>query len=67
MNVAPNLRRALKAKKLNQSQFAKLVGRPRSTISTWLKGGPGPRYEELPKIARELDTTVAELLGLAKP
>lgn len=63
MNVAKNIVRARKAKGLRPSQLAKLLGRSRSTIHAWEHGGPGPRLDDLPDIARELDTTVGALLG----
>lgn len=65
MNVAKHIRRARKAKGLNQSELARLLEVSRSTVLTWEKGGPGPKLDDLPKIARALDTTVAELIGAA--
>lgn len=63
MNVSTHIKKARKAKKLNQSQLARLLGVSRSTVHAWENGGPGPRLDDLPKIARELDTTVTDLLG----
>lgn len=66
MNVATQIRRARKAKKLKKAQLARLLGVSRSTVTAWEQGGPGPKLDDLPKIARELDTTVADLIGEAK-
>lgn len=38
MMVAANIADAMKAKNLNQKQFAKLMGRTESEISDWLSG-----------------------------
>lgn len=64
MKIAKNIVRARKRKKLSPSQFATLMGVSRSLVFYWEHGGPGPRYDRLPKIAAVLDTTVQELLGL---
>lgn len=65
MNVGKHIKRARKAKGLNKAGLAKLLGVSRSTVLTWEKGGPGPKLDDLPRIAEKLDTTVAELIGAA--
>lgn len=65
MNVARNIRRARKAKRLKQAELARLLKVSRSTVCTWEKGGPGPKLDDLPEIASKLDTTVADLIGAA--
>lgn len=64
MNVARHIKRARKAKKWNQAELARQLEVSRSTVLTWEKGGPGPKLDDLPKIARVLDVTVADLLGI---
>lgn len=63
MNVAANIKRARKAKGLRKTQLAKLLDVSRSTITAWEAGGPGPRLDDLPRIAHQLDTTVGDLIG----
>lgn len=64
MNVARHIKRARKARGLNQAELARRLDVSRSTILTWEKGGPGPKLDDLPRIARELGVTVADLLGI---
>ncbi len=65
MNVSKQIRQARKAKGLRQAQLAKLLDVSRSTVHAWENGGPGPKLDDLPRIAHELDTTVADLIGEA--
>lgn len=65
MNVAKNIKRARRAKKLNQAELARLLEVSRSTVHAWESGGPGPKLDDLPKIAAKLETTVAVLIGAA--
>lgn len=65
MNVARNIKRARKAKKLKQAELARLLEVSRSTVHAWEHGGPGPKLDDLPKIANVLETTVADLIGIA--
>lgn len=65
MNVARNIKRARKAKKIKQAELARLLDVSRSTIHAWEHGGPGPKLDDLPKIAEKLDTTVADLIGVS--
>ena len=64
MNIARHIKRARKAKGWNQSELARQLDVSRSTVLTWEKGGPGPKLDDLPQIAKALDVTVADLLGI---
>lgn len=64
MNVARHIKRARKAKRINQAELARRLDVSRSTVLAWEKGGPGPKLDDLPQIAKELDVTVADLLGI---
>lgn len=62
MNVARQLKRARKAKRISKAELARRLKVSRSTVLTWEKGGPGPRFEDLPAIAKVLDVSVGDLL-----
>ncbi len=66
MNVAKHIKRARKAKGYRPAQLAKLLGVSRSTVHAWEHGGPGPRLDDLPKIASTLDVAVSDLIGEGK-
>ncbi len=63
MSLGRNIARARIAKGLSVAQFAKLMDASRSTVHTWEHDGPGPGLDRLKKIADQLDTSVATLLG----
>jgi transcriptional regulator with XRE-family HTH domain len=63
MNVGRGIRKAFEASGLNLTQFAKKAGVPLSTAHGWLNATHGIRLHKLPKIAKALGTTVAELVA----
>lgn len=64
MNVARHIKRARKARKWNQAELARQMEVSRSTVKAWEEGGPGPKLDDLPEIARVLGVSVADLLGI---
>ena len=60
---AENLRALRKAKGLSQEELAARLHVVRQTISKWEKGRSVPDAELLVRLAEELDTTAAALLG----
>ena len=64
---AENLRALRKAKGLSQEELAARLHVVRQTISTWEKGRSVPDAELLVRLAEELDTTAAALLGPEVP
>ncbi len=64
MNVARHIKRARKAKGINQAELARRLDVSRSTVLAWEQGGPGPKLDDLPLIAKELEVSVADLLGI---
>ena len=57
MIVAAKIADAMKAKNLNQKQFAKLMGRPESEISDWLSGDRNFTIDTLFDIGQALGIT----------
>jgi transcriptional regulator with XRE-family HTH domain len=63
VNVAKNIVRLRKRRKLTSAQLARLLNRSKSTIHAWEHGGPGPRLDDLPELAQVLDATVEDLVA----
>lgn len=63
MKLAQNIDRARVAAKLTKTQLAVRCGVTQGAVSHWLSGTTGPKLSMLPKIAKALKTTVAELVG----
>lgn len=63
MNVAKGIQKAFEASGMNLTEFAKRAGVPLSTAHGWVYGTHGVRLKRLPRIAKALGTTVAELLS----
>ena len=61
--LAENLKNLRKAKNLSQEELAERLHVVRQTISKWEKGRSVPDAELLVRLAEELDTTPAALLG----
>jgi len=57
----------LRAKKIQQKEFAETINVAISTITDWKKGRSSSFLKKLPAIAEALDTTVEELLGRDRP
>ena len=64
---AENLRALRKAKGLSQEELAARLHVVRQTVSKWEKGRSVPDAELLVRLAEELDTTAAALLGPELP
>ena len=64
---AENLRALRKAKGLSQEELAARLHVVRQTISKWEQGRSVPDAELLVRLAEELDTTAAALLGPEVP
>ena len=54
-----------KAAGMSQAEFAKKIGKAPSVVCAWEKGASSPDAELLPKIAKALQVTVAEICGQA--
>ena len=65
--LAENLKNLRKAKNLSQEELAERLHVVRQTISKWEKGRSVPDAELLVRLAEELDTTPAALLGPEVP
>ena len=48
---------------LSQSEFARQVGAPRSTVHAWESGRNKPDEETFPKVAQVLKTSISYLFG----
>jgi len=57
------VKRAFDASGLRLSEFAKRVGVPLSTAHGWVNCTHGVKHHRLPKIAKALKTTIAELIA----
>ena len=53
-------------KGVTQIQLSELIGVPQSTIASWETDRSSPRVDRLPIIAKALDCTVDELLGVQR-
>ena len=62
-NLAKNLIAIRRAQGLNQEQFSKITGLPRSTLSYIESGTGNPSLENLIKIASSLNLSIQELIG----
>ena len=65
--LAENLKALRKAKGLSQEELAARLHVVRQTVSKWEKGRSVPDAELLVRLAEELDTTAAALLGPEVP
>ena len=65
--LAENLKALRKAKGLSQEELAARLHVVRQTVSKWEKGRSVPDAELLVRLAEELDTTPAALLGPEVP
>jgi len=63
VNLAPRLKRALRAKKITQAELAERVDVQPSTVSAWINGHAKPHLDVLERVAKELGTTVSALVG----
>lgn len=61
--VGRHIREARIAKDISMAELARRLGKPRSTVHGWEHGNHGPRMSDMTDIARQLDTTVADLFG----
>ncbi len=66
MDFADNLKRIREAKKLSQQELADKLGVAQSTVGMWESNKRTPKLEELNRMARVLNITVARLLGQSK-
>ena len=64
MNFVEILKDIMIDKKLNQTQFATLVGVKQSQVSEWLKGKSKPGYDSIRAICIALDISADIVLGL---
>ena len=64
MNFVEILKDIMIDKKLNQTQFANLVGIKQSQVSEWLKGKSKPGYDSIRAICIALDISADIVLGL---
>jgi len=51
----------------SMAEVARRMGEPRSTVSLWFDGSLEPKLSQLPRLAKVLGTTVAEMVGEARP
>jgi len=66
MNFADNLKRIREEKALSQQELAEKLGVGQSTIGMWESNKRTPKLDELNRMARVLNITVARLLGQPK-
>ena len=64
MNFVEILNEILIIKKLNQTQFAKLLGVKQSQVSEWLNGKSKPGYDNLKAICVSTGVSGDQLLGI---
>ncbi|HET9893155.1 MAG TPA: helix-turn-helix transcriptional regulator [Mycobacterium sp.] len=62
MNVAANLKRALAAKRMRQSELADQLGVSRPTVHAWVHGKAKPRLKMFDRLAQVLGTSKAALI-----
>ena len=60
--VSNKIRLGRKNKNINQTQFAEILGVSKQTVCDWEKGRSVPKYKNLKKISKYLDTTIDSLL-----
>jgi transcriptional regulator with XRE-family HTH domain len=63
MNLSKGIRGAFEASGMNLTQFARRAGVRISTAHGWVNGTHGVKLTRLPRVAKVLGTTVAELLA----
>lgn len=63
VDLAPRLKRALRRKKITQAELARRLEIQRSTVSGWFNGTAKPHLDMLERLARELGTSAAWLIG----
>jgi transcriptional regulator with XRE-family HTH domain len=61
------LGKRLRERRISQARLAKNLGVSENTVSGWTTGSHSPKAKVLPKIARELETSVGELFGEEPP
>jgi len=66
MEFAGNIRKIRERLKLSQHDLAKKLDVAQSTIGMWESGRRTPKIDELKRMARVLDITIARLLGQGK-
>lgn len=64
--ISINIRAARKAKKMTMKELGERLGISESAVSLYENGKREPQYEMLLRIAEELDTDVASLMGATK-
>lgn len=62
-NLANNLKRILRAKKVTQSELAEKIGLTQGSVSGWVTMRDWPSPENIDKVLHYLDITPAQLLG----
>lgn len=65
-NIKNRIREIRKDNKLNQSQFADLIGVGQSCVSKWEQGITIPTTEDILKIATTLDVSADFILSLSE-
>ena len=63
-NLAKNLKEIMKERKMSLDEFADLLGISRSILQVYLKCEGNPRLDTLEEIAKKLEISVFELLGV---
>jgi transcriptional regulator with XRE-family HTH domain len=63
MNVQKGIARAFEASGMNLTEFAKKAGATVTTAHGWINGTHGVKMKRLPKIAKALGVSVAELVA----
>lgn len=66
MDIAASLIRERTSRKLNKTQFARLLGVSKSRITEWEAGKFLPRQDRWERIATSLSITIEQLLGLRR-
>ena len=63
-NFSENLKEIMKERKMSLDEFADFLGISRSMLQVYLKGEGNPRLDTLEEIAKKLEISVFELLGV---
>ena len=66
MNLPAALRKLRKGRGLTQARLTRLAGVPMGAVSLWELGKAKPDAEQLVALARALEASTDELLGLAR-
>lgn len=64
MTVGKRIREARKAKGINQGELAEKLGVSLDTVSRWETEKRQPRSDDLANLSRELDVSIAYLMGV---